>query len=364
MAAIKLYQDAETIADLEKGGDRVSTSSNGSSDDNSVYGAKLLAEENWNQAEKTVVAPDETHESTISARVKLVLLAGYLALTIAITLSTKSVLSRLQAPWILTALHSAFSAVGCNLLMQSRGRKYSKLSLRDNIVMAAFSSLFTVNIAVCNMSLGMVSVPFHQTVRSAAPFCTVAMYWLGFGRTYSRATITALIPIVLGVCLLTYGDYSFTMAGFIMTFLGVILTSVKAIATNRLLTGSRSLDALEVLARMSPLAAAQSVFVGLLLGEVSSVMEAARQGALTSGFCSAVLANSTLALLLNISSFNVNKLAGALAQSVSGNVKQCLTVLLAIPLFGVQVGLVDGLGMAVTLAGAAAFSFAELRQRH
>lgn len=54
-------------------------------------------------------------------------------------------------------------------------------------------------------------------------------------------------------------------------------------------------------------------------------------------------------------------MAGGLAQTVLGNVKQGLTILLAIPMFGVKVGLIDGLGMATTLVGAALFSFAELR---
>ncbi|GAM89157.1 hypothetical protein ANO11243_071930 [Dothideomycetidae sp. 11243] len=306
---------------------------------------------------------DKAYEDTISTRVKLVVLTTYLALTIAITLSTKAVIQHLKTPWMLTALHSTFTAFGCNILLWSRGQKFTRLCLRDNLVMLAFSSLFTINIAVSNISLGMVSVPFYQTVRSASPFCTVAIYRVVFGRKYSTATHMALLPIVLGVCMMTYGDYSFTAAGFFMTALGVVMASVKTITTNKILTGSRSLDSIEVLARMSPLAAVQSAFLGVVVGEVSTIADAFDQGGMTLGFCVGLLANCILALLLNISSFKVNKLAGALAQTVSGNVKQALTILLAIPIFGVQVGLIDGLGMATTLAGAMAFSFAELRAR-
>lgn len=312
---------------------------------------------------QTQLSKDTAFEHTISTRVKLTLLAAYLALNMALTLSTKAIFQKKSAPWTLTALHSTFAGVGCNILMRFRGQKFTSLSTRDNLVLVAFSTLFTINIAVSNVSLAMVSVPFHQTVRSAGPVFTVILYRVFFGRKYSVLTQITLIPLVLGVCMLTYGDYSFTAAGCILTILGVALSSVKSIATNRILTGARALDAIEVLARMSPLAALQSAAMGGLMGEWPKIGELAEQRGMDWGFLLAVFGNSLLALLLNISSFKANKLAGALAQSVSGNVKQCLTVLLAIPAFGVQVGLVDGLGMLTTLAGAAWFSYAELRSR-
>jgi hypothetical protein len=49
--------------------------------------------------------------------------------------------------------------------------------------------------------------------------------------------------------------------------------------------------------------------------------------------------------------------------TVCGNVKQCLTVLLGIVLFNVQIGLTNGAGMVVALAGAAWYSSLELRRK-
>ena len=70
--------------------------------------------------------------------------------------------------------------------------------------------------------------------------------------------------------------------------------------------------------------------------------------------------NGFLAFLLNISSFNTNKLAGALTMTVCGNLKQCLTVLLGIVLFNVVIGWLNGTGMFITMLGAAIYSKAEL----
>lgn len=73
-----------------------------------------------------------------------------------------------------------------------------------------------------------------------------------------------------------------------------------------------------------------------------------------------LLGNGCLAFLLNMSSFNTNKLAGALTMTVCGNLKQCLTVLLGIFIFNVEVDTLKGAGMAITMLGAAVYSKAEL----
>lgn len=49
--------------------------------------------------------------------------------------------------------------------------------------------------------------------------------------------------------------------------------------------------------------------------------------------------------------------------TVCGNVKQCLTIALGIVVFGVRVSAWNGVGMGVTLCGAAWYSFVELRGR-
>ncbi len=121
-------------------------------------------------------------------------------------------------------------------------------------MLLAFSSLFTLNIAVSNISLcvaasapwplfvsrsrslltrrlflrsAMVSIPFHQIMRCTLPVLTVLLYRLRYGRRYSTRTYLSLVPIVAGVALATYGDYYFTAAGCVLTLLGVVLSLVK-----------------------------------------------------------------------------------------------------------------------------------------
>ena len=73
----------------------------------------------------------------------------------------------------------------------------------------------------------MVSIPFHQIMRSTCPAFAVLIYRFRYKRTYHTDTYLSLIPVVLGVGLTTYGDYYFTTAGFILTLLGVLLAVIK-----------------------------------------------------------------------------------------------------------------------------------------
>lgn len=127
------------------------------------------------------------------------------------------------------------------------------------------------------------------------------------------------------------------------------------------MTGPLALPPVEFLMRMSPLAALQALACATATGELGGFRALVASGDISLPPSIASLAgNGFLAFLLNISSFNTNKLAGALTMTVCGNLKQCLTVLIGIFLFNVTVDFLNGSGMAVTMLGAAIYSKAEL----
>jgi hypothetical protein len=209
----------------------------------------------------------------------------------------------------------------------------------------------------------MVSVPFHQIMRSTTPMFAIFIYRVVYGRSYSASTYLSLVPLIFGVVLTTYGDYYFTTIGFACTLLGTVLAATKTIVTNRLMTGSLALPALEILLRMSPLAAVQSLAFAYFTGETEAFQCWVADGHLTLFTAIALAGNGAIAFLLNISSFETNKIAGALTITVCGNVKQCLTILLGIVLFNVKVGPLNGCGMFFALVGAAWYSKNELKKR-
>lgn len=299
-------------------------------------------------------------EHTIPLRSKLLFLAAYFALNLGLTLSNKALLGKAKFPWLLTTLHASSTSIGCFLWMGFGSLKLTRLGRQENLLLVAFSVLFTLNIAISNVSLSMVSVPFHQIMRSTCPIVTIWIYRLVYGRTYSKATYLSMIPLIAGVALATAGDYYCTLMGFLLTALGVVLASVKTVATNRLMTGSLALSAMEVLLRMSPLAAIQCVVYATITGEVSRFRQAYSEGQFSNSFGLALLANAVIAFALNLVSFQTNKVAGALTMTVCANVKQALTIALGIVLFHLQVGPLNAVGTVITMVGAVWYSKVEL----
>lgn len=246
----------------------------------------------------------------------------------------------------------------------------SKLTRRENVALVAFSLLFTINIAISNVSLAMVSVPFHQVVRATTPLFTTVLFRVLFNRTFSTNTYLSLLPIVLGVTLAVYGDdFRYTDLGFILTFLGVILAAFKTIVTNRMMTGSLKLSFWEILLRMSPLAFIQSVLYAYFTGELAAFnrfltdelfSESAPTRTTPLSFLCVMLGNGFLAFALNVSSFSTNKVAGALTMTVCANIKQCLTIILGILLFNVRLNILNLMGIVVTVGGGVLYSFVEL----
>ncbi|TKA66939.1 hypothetical protein B0A55_10723 [Friedmanniomyces simplex] len=268
-------------------------------------------------------------ERQASLSKKLVFLASYFFLNLSLTVSNKAILGKAHFPWLLTTLHASVTSIGCFGMMGSGYLKVKRLNAREGAVLTAFSFLFTLNIAISNVSLDAVSLPFHQIMRSTCPVITIFIYRSVYGRTYSTQTYLSMIPLILGVALATAGDYYATLTGVIMTLMGVVLASVKTVATNRLITGA--FWPMEVLLLMSPLATTQCVVYAFMTGEVYELRVALANGAFPSPTLRiGLIANACIALALNIVSFQANKVAGALTISVCGNVKQALTIALAL----------------------------------
>ena len=199
-------------------------------------------------------------------------------------------------------------------------------------------------------SRSMVSIPFHQVVRATTPVFTVMIYLYFHKATYSRMTLLSLLPIVIGVAFSTYGDYSATLPGFFMTLLGAFLASLKTVETNRMQTAGSKISAWELLYRMSPLACVQSLLCAYLAGEFEVANAAYASRNTEDGLSTlrphvfTILGNGILAIGLNLVSFTANKKVGALTMTVSANIKQALTIGIAVLLWNLRIGWLNHLG--------------------
>ena len=142
-----------------------------------------------------------------------------------------------------------------------------------------------------------------------------------------------------------------------------MLASTKSVATWSLLTGRLKLPPLELIYRMSMLAAGQAFIYATLAGEVTSLVRLCAGGCFSWLFAMMLLRNVLLAFALNVASFQASKLAGPVATTVCGNVKQALTIGLGMVLLQQPVSWTNGGGAAITIGGAVWFSTVELNNR-
>ncbi|KAI8833912.1 hypothetical protein BC829DRAFT_407475 [Chytridium lagenaria] len=258
----------------------------------------------------------------------------YFLLNLSMTMYNKVIMKlfHFNFPWLLTAIHTFLSCIGPKR--------------HDVITILMFSVLYTVNIAVSNVSLNMVSLPFHQVVRSTNPAVTLALESVFFGKKIANQNVyLSLMMVIAGVALATLGEYEFSIPGLLMTLLGVLLSSLKGICTNRLLVGTLHFHPLDLLRRMSGLATLQCLLVAWWSGELSAFQRFISPMMVTIG--------------VSIASDGVR----TLSMTVAGNVKQSMTIALSVWVFGYIITVPNGLGILLTLTGGAWYSSIGLSRR-
>ena len=87
----------------------------------------------------------------------------YFILNLVLTLYNKALLVSFPFPYTLTAVHALFGLVGGTSLRLRNVYQSKSLWGFDHVVLVAFSILYSVNIAVSNVSLGLVTVPVGFT---------------------------------------------------------------------------------------------------------------------------------------------------------------------------------------------------------
>lgn len=213
---------------------------------------------------------------------------------------------------------------------------------------------------------------------------------------------------MVGVPLATFGDYYFTTLGFVVTFLGTALASLKTIVTNKVQVGEFKLHPLDLLLHMSPLSMLQTLICATAVGEVSSfwaLLNGVGDGnavetvavigdkiatpstsvvsdTFTTGCLIALLGNGIIAFLLNYVSFTANGKTSPLMMCVAGklgvdvcadvvcshcqklgNMKQVMSIILSVLIFSLKVNWINGIGIILTLVGGAWYAVIEMERK-
>ena len=114
--------------------------------------------------------------------------------------------------------------------------------------------------------------------------------------------------------------------------------------------------------RMAPLAFAQCVILAQLTGELGRV-HAWSSVEMDMSRAASLLFNGAIAFGLNIVSFTANRKVGPLSITVAANVKQVLSVFLAVAIFDLVISPTNGFGIFLTLAGGGWYAVVDFREK-
>ena len=98
--------------------------------------------------------------------------------------------AQVKLPWLLTVLHTGSTFIGCCMLLASGQLKLSRLGTKENLVLVAFSTLFTLNIAISNVSLSVSED--GKTTTSVANTIAVRLYLYHSTKFYDQPALSQL----------------------------------------------------------------------------------------------------------------------------------------------------------------------------
>jgi len=228
---------------------------------------------------------------------------------------------------------------------------------------APLSASFSLAVGMGNLSLKYIFPSFNQMLGSMSPLITVLLAVALQRKSFNWWTWCSMPIICGGLAVCSIKEVNFHALGAFFATSATVLRALKSILQGKLLQGEK-VDSVTLLYYMAPWAAALLAGVAAFSEGLEPVRMITRglpglaawsapKDRLTgSTNVLAFLAISGLnACLLNVANFSVTSYTSAVTLQVLGNVKNCMSIMVSVAVFGNLLQLVQGVGVAICLSG-------------
>ncbi|KAL0227282.1 hypothetical protein P9112_014606 [Eukaryota sp. TZLM1-RC] len=280
---------------------------------------------------------------------------AWLTLNTGVTLLNKACFSfvHFNAPLLLTCVHLLFSWGLSSIYTRYANLKTHTISGKHKNLIILFSILFFLNISVGNSSLAAITVSLTQTIRATTPIFTIVLSILILAKSFNSQVYWSLPILFCGMVIAFFGESDFRLLPSLLAVLGVFLSALKCVVSNKFLVGELKVHPIVLLNTMAPWSLVFLFPLALIreFDSLSSIMTP-----LTLSF---LVLSGTLAFCLNVANFFVNKATSPLTLTILGLVKQVVTILVSVAIFGNSVSSLNAFGIITTILGAVLYSLSK-----
>jgi len=269
-------------------------------------------------------------------------------------------------PLTITIIHMLFSWGMCFVqlhLIRGTGPGRTFTVSEQFYKIAPLSASFSLSVGMGNLSLKYIFPSFNQMLGSMTPLITVLLAVALYRKSFNGWTWASMPIICGGLALCSITEVNFHALGAFFASSATVLRALKSILQGKLLQGEK-VDSVTLLYYMAPWAAVMLSAVAVFSEGVDPLRMLARglpgvsswwspeERLVGSGTLLLMLAVSGLnACLLNVVNFSVTAYTSPVTLQVLGNVKNCLSILVSVSVFGNTLQGIQGVGVAICLLG-------------
>ncbi|KAK4057182.1 hypothetical protein OIO90_001677 [Microbotryomycetes sp. JL221] len=272
--------------------------------------------------------------------------------SIAFTISQKTLL-RTYFPyrWTLLACQQGCATLAMTVLKTLSWHRPPKLSKQNERVIKLVAILFTIEQLTAIVSLQLVSIPFHLSVRALAPLVTLLISILFFKQNSTWRALCSFLVVILGVTLTSHSIPDIHSFGSLLTFSGMLLSSTKSLVTTRVLQQRFDLQPLDIVAKTNPITLLHATLIALLNGELLTIWKFLLGPDCTTTHVLHIVMNAVLSFSMVVFNMLADRRTVAPSLAISNHSSQAVTILVAVLVFQQTLSIVNLVGVGLTLGG-------------